>query len=124
MAYFSSAPGRCALATTACFLLGPGLASLLADPGISIRIMAILPILASGFGIVAVGTGIFSWARETLIFLIYMPVLLWLVYPGFNMVAYDGLSWGIAILAVGIVLLIWACIPMSGAKAGEFSKAS
>ena len=126
MTYFSSRPGRCVLAATALFILGPGLAGYFAESNawLSVRLMAILPMLACGFSIAGVGLGMFSWPRQTLIFIINMPVLMWLIYPAFNQIAVYGKPMPMLVCALGAIILIWSCVPSKDAKPGQFTQAT
>jgi len=119
--YFASLPGRALLASTGFFLLGPGLAAVLESPAASIRIFAICPLLGSAAAIISAGWGMFSYPRQTVAFILYLPVLLWLTLPGFGVMVNHGWSVGVGVMLVGIGFLIAAARPAAGAKPGEFT---
>ena len=89
MNYFASLPGRALLAATGFFLIGPGLAAVLGTEGAALRAWAIFPLLGSVCAVISAGLGLYNFAKETTIFILYLPVMLWLCMPGFGVMAFE-----------------------------------
>ena len=102
-------------------MAGPGLAAIVDNEALSIRIFAIAPMLAATAAMVSGCWGMFRYPRQTIIFILYLPVLLWLSFPGFNLMVAQGWGVGAGVLAVGVVFLIAALRPAANADPGHFS---
>jgi len=118
--YFASLPGRALLAAMGFFLAGPGLGSVVESDGLRVRIFALSMLLGAAASIIAGGWGMFEYGKQTILFILCLPVLLWLTLPGFGVMMEAGWGVGVGVLITGVIFLIAAARPAANAPAGEF----